>query len=160
MLSYSILHDNGAAEDVAQDVLLYVFEHIEKFRDLDRSALLHLIDLIIRRRSYNALRSEHMRSKHSAGSLDDPGCNWEPADPDPPVEEQAILNIDAARMAQAIRRLSPDQRFAIEAKYLLGMNDAEIAAELGIKKNSVRQYLTRARRRVYKLMEDESDEKK
>ena len=156
--AFSLLHDGASAEDAAQDGLLYIFEHIEKFRGLDCCTLRHLVDLIFRRRCYNLLRARRVRQKHSAGSLDDPAVFPQLADSGPSVEESALLNIDAERMAQAIRRLPPDQRFAIEAKYILGFSDAEIAEELGIKKNSVRQYLTRARRGVFSLMGDENDE--
>ena len=53
----------------------------------------------------------------------------------------------------------PDKyRDLLNYKYLLELTDAEIAELIGIKKDSVRQYLTRARRAVYALYQEDGND--
>ena len=48
----------------------------------------------------------------------------------------------------------PEGRLLLEQKYILGWSDETIASGLGIKAQSVRMSLTRAKRRTAKLMQD------
>ena len=52
-------------------------------------------------------------------------------------------------------RLPEEDRLALEAKYILQLDDRQIARQLGIKPASVRMRLTRARRLARKEMEKE-----
>jgi RNA polymerase sigma-70 factor (ECF subfamily) len=54
-------------------------------------------------------------------------------------------------MGNAILNLPEKQKELLYFKYMLGMNDSEIAAIFDIAPDSVRQYLTRARRSAKKI---------
>ncbi|MDD4621440.1 MAG: sigma-70 region 4 domain-containing protein [Methanosarcina sp.] len=58
-------------------------------------------------------------------------------------------------MGKAVLRLPPKQKYLLYFKYLLEMNDKDIAEILNISPDSVRQYLTRARRETKKLIDKE-----
>ncbi|OPY58988.1 MAG: RNA polymerase sigma factor [Pelotomaculum sp. PtaU1.Bin035] len=58
-------------------------------------------------------------------------------------------------LGNAILRLPEKQKDLLYFKYILEMADAEIAEIFGIAPDSVRQYLTRARREAKKLMDKE-----
>ena len=58
-------------------------------------------------------------------------------------------------LSNAILRLLEKDKDLLYYKYILEMNDVEIAKILSIAPDSVRQYLTRARRKARKLMEKE-----
>jgi RNA polymerase sigma-70 factor (ECF subfamily) len=61
---------------------------------------------------------------------------------DPPdssdVPLQAALNVDAARVAEALVRLPVEQRQTIELAYMSGLSHAEIAAQVGVPVGTVK----------------------
>jgi len=59
-------------------------------------------------------------------------------------------------LSKAIMKLPQSQKDLLYFKYILEMSDKEIAEILRIAPNSVRQYLTRARREAKKLIEKEA----
>ena len=69
------------------------------------------------------------------------------------MEMKYIHEEDLRHMARIWKDLDSRSQYVLEARYILGKNDAEIAAALGLKPNSVRMVLTRARKKAYDLME-------
>ena len=154
----AITQNNQVSEDLVQDVFLYVVKHIQKFRQMDCCTLRHILDISIKRRCYDYFKKQNVRKKHLCGSLDDDDSSVSVLRSNVNTEEEAIDNLTVEEVSEAIRKLSDNYRYVIEAKYLLNLTDGEIAKELGIGKASVRQYLTRARRKIYELCEGESNE--
>ncbi len=154
----AITHNNQVSEDLVQDVFLYVVKHIQKFRQMDCCTLRHILDISIKRRCYDYFKKQNVRKKHLSGSLDDDDSFISVSSTNANTEEVALNNLTVEELAEAIRKLPDHYRYAIEAKYILNLTDGEIAKELGIRKASVRQYLTRARRKIYELCEGESNE--
>lgn len=68
-------------------------------------------------------------------------------------EARLIRQEEMELLSDAISRLPQEQKDLLYFKYMLEMSDQDIAEILGIAPNSVRQYLTRARRNARKLME-------
>jgi RNA polymerase sigma-70 factor (ECF subfamily) len=68
-------------------------------------------------------------------------------------EARLIRQEEIELLADAITKLPQGQKDLLYFKYMLDMSDQDIAQILGIAPNSVRQYLTRARRNAKSLME-------
>ena len=66
----------------------------------------------------------------------------------------AIKNETIAILSEAIGKLPERDRFILESKNILEMTDKEIAKNLGISPNSVREYLTRARRKAMAVLKE------
>lgn len=154
----AITQNNQVSEDLVQDVFLYVVKHIQKFRQMDCCTLRHILDISIKRRCYDYFKEQNVRKKHLSGSLDEDNSSVFVLRSNVNTEEEAIDNLTVEELSEAIRKLPDHYRYVIEAKYLLNLTDSEIAKELGIGKASVRQYLTRARRKIYELCEGKSNE--
>ena len=71
------------------------------------------------------------------------------------VDNLIIQKEELETLSNAILRLPEKDRDLLYYKYILEMNDVEIAGILNIAPGSVRQYLTRARRKAKELMEKE-----
>ena len=76
--------------------------------------------------------------------------------PEELVAQAAKLELDA--LAQVWPRLDENTRWLLEARYILDYSDGELARELGVKPDSVRMALTRARRKARRLMESQHNE--
>lgn len=61
-------------------------------------------------------------------------------------------------LSDAVLRLPDREKDILYFKYILEKTDAEIAEDLSIRPDSVREYLTRARRAAKRLMEQEENQ--
>ena len=69
-----------------------------------------------------------------------------------------LRNAEIESLIAGLKRLPERDRWLLEMKYFRRMRDAEIARQLEIRENSVRMYLTKARRKLGELIaEDEQD---
>lgn len=73
----------------------------------------------------------------------------------PPLDELMALRERDVRLEDILGRLSEDDRTLLVGKYILGLTDEELGAELNCKADSVRMKLTRARRRALKQMKED-----
>ena len=69
------------------------------------------------------------------------------------LDERIIHQEEITELRNAILELPEQQKDVLYFKYTLELNDAEIAEILGIAPDSVRQYLTRARRNAKELLD-------
>ena len=108
-----------------------------------------------------AIKKEPQRVKNA---LLEEGKLYGIVDESTDIEGEVLKSITAEKMKDCIRQLPQVYQDVLNFKYLLELSDREIGDSLGISKNSVRQYLTRARRKaleIYNKTEgDNRDEKK
>lgn len=139
---YDILGDKWTTEDVLQTTL----------RRLEPEGLAGYIAAACRHTAYNAVRDS---SRHPWLPLD-----GEPEVPDErqEVEDRVLRRLELDALAQVWPRLDENTRWLLEARYILDYSDGELARELGVKPDSVRMALTRARRKARRLMESQHNE--
>ena len=145
-----VVRDHWISEDIAQSTLIKLIDKIDKLKGLDEQ---HLMNYIITSCKHTALNELRNRSRHPMFSINE---DWD-ADSGThtmhSMEMKYIHEEDLRHMARIQKDLDSRSQYVLEARYILGKNDAEIAAALGLKPNSVRMVLTRARKKAYDLME-------
>ena len=149
-----IVKDDYVAEDMVQETFAKIIEKIEKIRKIECCILPSYLVICIRRVCFNYLAKKQVRDKYSAQSIDDEAYNFEYEDDKTDIEAEVLLKLDVSEVKKTFLKLPEKLQNILEYKYLLEMTDEEIAKTLGINKNSVRTYLTRARREVYKRMKE------
>ena len=139
---YDILGDKWTKEDVLQTTLLRLIDHLDTLRRLEPEGLAGDI----------AVRDS---GRHPWLPLD-----GEPEVPDErqEVEDRVLRRLELDALAQVWPRLDENTRWLLEARYILDYSDGELARELGVKPDSVRMALTRARRKARRLMESQHNE--
>jgi len=145
-----IVKDHWSAEDVVQITVEKLIDKIEKLKTLDERRLAGYIVASCKHNAYNELR---YRSRHPAFSIDE---DWDSDAGDDTVhsmEAALIHEDDLRRMVEIWDKLDDRSKYVLEARYILEKSDAEIAEVLGIRPNSVRMALTRARKQAYDLMQ-------
>ena len=146
-LACRILGDTGDAEEVLQDVFLYVWRAASTF-DATRGSVLAWLLVATRSRAIDRLRSRHYGARGSLRTLEDA----------PEAASSQDLETDlAGRQWEAICRaaigeLPEDQRRALELAYFDGLTHKEIAKRtatpLGTVKTRVRLGLMKLRDRI------------
>ena len=139
--------DPDLAEDVCQDALFRVWQHIGDCRSPERFG--PWLAQAVRRHALNALRSRRPVVPLDAQTL---------ADPDAGPARRAERSDLTARLGRALGQLSPEQRQAVLIYDLEGWSHAEVAAALGTSEGMSRQHLMLARRRLRKLLADPEDD--
>jgi RNA polymerase sigma-70 factor, ECF subfamily len=85
-----------------------------------------------------------------------PRLPWRAAEPDVVIsaEDQVLAGIEHGRLGQALARLSPELRSAIEATVLDGLTCAEAAVLLGVAEGTVKSRCHRARQALRAALAD------
>ncbi len=134
-LAYRIIGDGPAAEDIVQDVFLWVWDNTDKL-DSGRGSVDGLLLTLTHRRAVDAVRSRSRRAAISA--------EWLPTYFTTEVAElidQVQSNMNAAAIRKVIESLPAEQHEVIELAYFCGMTHSEISAHTGFPLGTVKSRL-------------------
>jgi RNA polymerase sigma-70 factor (ECF subfamily) len=144
--AFLIVHDAGAAEDIAQEAMLAAVRSIDAFDR--RRPFRPWLHRIVVNRSLDWLRARARRPELSVevagraeGAL---------AGPD------ALPDALSDELMRALAALEPDERALIVMRHLLGYRSSELGRMLGMPAGTVRTRLARALARVRELLEAEA----
>ncbi|MGH9721921.1 MAG: sigma-70 family RNA polymerase sigma factor [Bryobacteraceae bacterium] len=124
-LIYRVVRDGSVAEDLVQETFLRVWNRAQGF-DPSRGALGPWVLAVARNRSIDYLRSVDGRMARSA---------FEVMDIENPalfanLEREVLGSDQARRIREALDKLNPNQRTAIELAYFEGLSQTEIAEKM------------------------------
>jgi RNA polymerase sigma-70 factor, ECF subfamily len=144
-IAHGLTGDRELAEDLAQEACARAWEQVHRgapIRSLEAWAATVVVNLarsqLRRRRTRHAVAPELQRRARLDG-------------PAPDHSGRADLALD---VAAALRRLSHRQRQATVLRFYLGLDVAEIAAQLGVSEGTVKSALSRARAALRPLLAD------
>lgn len=139
-------------EDIVQDCLVKLTEKTETLRALPEPALVSYIVAAAKNTAISCMRRQSAEQKlllcyedlaedlTARGSLD------------ASLDDVLIQLEDRERVRAVWSRLDAETKCILEGKYYLGYDNGELAQILGVKLDSVRMKLTRARRKVLALL--------
>ena len=140
-LALRVVRDAALAEDAVQEAFLVVWRTASRFV-AERAKARTWILTLVHRRAVDLVRREQFRR---AEPLQD-----EPERGGRTAEDEAWLRLERARVQEALKRLSDQQREAIELAYYGGFTQSELADRLGEPLGTVK---TRIRLGMIKLRE-------
>jgi RNA polymerase sigma-70 factor (ECF subfamily) len=139
-LAARVIGDRRAAEDVTQDVFLYLWEHPASFEP-ERGRLRTFVGTLAHRRAIDVVRREEARRRRAARDA----ASYVPV---PDVEEMAMAIVAAEQVRAEIERLPVDQREAIELAYFGGRTYRQVAEELQIPEGTAKSRMRLGLRRI------------
>ena len=120
-LAYKILQDAALAEDAVQEAFLQIWRTAGSYRPERAKASTWLLTFV-HRRAVDLVRREERRRAIPADPLPEP--------PGSGPDEEVVARSRAEVVRDALRRLPPEQREAIELAYYGGLTQSELAARL------------------------------
>jgi RNA polymerase sigma-70 factor (ECF subfamily) len=147
--AFLILHDESAAEDVAQEAFLRVFERIGRF-DESRPFGPYLLRSVVNCALDAAQKAS--RRRQVTGSLESVEGLIQRSTT---MESQAEFNALRGAIANALEKLPPRQRAAVVMRYYLQMSESEMASVLNSRPGTVKWLLNAARARLRALLDAE-----
>ncbi len=150
---YKVIHRENDVNDLAEDTFVRLIEKIPLLRTLDCCKIAAYIVCTAKSVAINFIKHRDVQQKHTFY-----GENADISDelliPEDTLEESYFRREELRALSKALLKLPEREKNILHFKYILEMNDAEIAKKLSISPGSVREYLTRARRAARKLMEE------
>jgi RNA polymerase sigma factor (sigma-70 family) len=122
-LALRIVRDRALAEDAVQEAFLAVWRSAGAFLIEQGKPSTWILTLVHRRAVDLVRREDRRRAEPLEGEP-------EPPAPDS-VEEQATLRFQRRVVQEALRRLPPEQREALELGYYGGLTQSQLAEQLG-----------------------------
>jgi RNA polymerase sigma-70 factor, ECF subfamily len=120
-LAYKILQDATLAEDAVQEAFLQIWRGAGSYRPERAKASTWLLTFV-HRRAVDLVRREERRRTIPVEPLSEP--------PGTGPDEEVVTRSRAKVVRDALRRLPPEQREAIELAYYGGLTQSELAARL------------------------------
>lgn len=139
------INDPFLVEDVISDSCVALMRNISTLRRLDHKKLCAYIVTAVRNTSISALNKQS-RLDHIFGSDDDAIVDTLPDSED--FVQRIILEEELATVMRVIESLPEKEQMVMKMKYSLELSDEVIAEQVGISVNSIRQYVSRARKRI------------
>jgi RNA polymerase sigma-70 factor, ECF subfamily len=146
-LALRIVQDAAEAEEVAQDVFVYVWQRADRF-DAARGNLTSWLVTLARSRSIDRVRSRGSQERRLEGLAREVETQANAAVEDP--FEAALLAERRRRVRVGLDALPREQRQALEIAYFEGLSHSEIASKLGLPLGTVK---TRIRQGMIRLRE-------
>jgi RNA polymerase sigma-70 factor (ECF subfamily) len=165
--AYLLAGNAADAEEAAQDGFVKAHRALGRFRrgaEL-RPWLLRIVANEARNRRRSAVRRERLALRAAIdqgvardaggghlGSAQRPGVR-RPGDAVPSPAAALLAGEERARLLAAVEALPDEHRDAIACRYLLGLDEAETAAALGVRRGTVKSRLSRALARLRETLE-------
>lgn len=152
--AYGIVKEPELAEDVLQITLVKLIEKIDLLEKMDSNKLPAYIVSAVKANAVNCYNKRKSRQKRTYSHIDDDSLHEIPDDGTLP-DDCAVNDETALRLMETLDRLPESEKSVLIYKYISEYADAEISMLLGISKNSVRVYLSRAKKHALALIQEE-----
>ena len=147
-------NDSWLVDDIMQSTLEKLMCKISLLKYLTRNRLISYIISSCKNNAYIILQYQ---STHSTIDYIDTDHIGDSTDIFSKVESRILHEETLSYLIRIWPLLTPRNQYILRAKYILEKSSAEIAHELGIKSDSVRMALTRARKEAYILIKREME---
>jgi RNA polymerase sigma-70 factor (ECF subfamily) len=138
--AYLVVHDAGAAEDIAQEAFLSAIRSLDRFDR--RRPFGPWLNRIVVNRAIDWARARALR-RETAADFETDAASFE-----------AGTSVYSDEILAALRELSPEHRAVVVLRYLLDYTPGEIAEMLGLPRGTVNSRLRRALDRLGGKMEE------
>ena len=142
-----------AAEDCGQEAMIRIWRNLANYRS--ECALESWVYRIAANCCMDWLRKKKRDRSVSMEPLREQG--FDPADPSPGTEEQAVAKDERQRLREAIARLPDDQREALILTQLEKVPYEEAAQALGVSEGTVKSRVNRAKARLKEILTEERE---
>lgn len=143
------------AEDILQNALVRLIDKIRLLRSRNRDQLVNYIISTCKTTALDYINRslpKHEISLEECEDRSDTESNYN----NHVVEFHLIKEEELGALYQVLHRLDTNTRCLLEGYYFLDKSMAELGEELGIKPDSVRMALARARRKAFALLQNDT----
>lgn len=145
--------DREAASDCGQEAMVRIWRGLGNYRG--ECAFETWVYRIAANCSMDWLRKKKRDRSESIEPMREAG--FDPADPRPGTEEQALRKDEHRRLRESIARLPEDQREALVLTQLEGVSYEAAAEQLGVSEGTVKSRVNRAKARLKEWLAEDGE---
>ena len=150
-VAIDIVRDPQIAEDMVSVAITEMIEGIDTLRKINCCRMRSYVASIIRNDSIDYIRKRDRQGKYSF-LIDETTLSNIPAEG--AVDDHMLRTVEIAVLKKAVAKLPQRARTLLQMKYVDEKNDKEIANILHIGQDSVRAYLSRARKHLLQIIKE------
>lgn len=154
-----ITNDEHSSEDLAHDTMLKLIKQVPLLRGLNGTKLAVYIDTAAKNTARDFIRHNANQRKHLFFTDEIEHVAEQSKENRDEVMRSLLLKSSIASVRKAAQKLLGQHKNVLRFKYVYEKTDLEISEELGIARNSVRMYLTRARRALLETLDEDGDDR-
>lgn len=151
-IAINIVREPQTAEDMVASAITEMIEEIDMLRKIKSCRMRSYIASMVRNDSIDYVRKRDRQGKYAFLTDDDEMMNRIPAEGC--VDDHILQTAEVEVLQKGIARLHPRERTLLLIKYVDEKNDKEIASILNIGQDSVRVYLSRARKHLLQIVKE------
>ena len=138
-------------EDIVYESLVRIMEHMDKFRSLLPRERVQYGKAVVRNLSYTYSKRQSLYTMVPFEDVD----TYLTVEEGQLPESVVSTRIRVEHLRKIWAQMPVEERLLLEQKYVLDWSDHDLAISLGIKPQSVRMRLTRARRNILRLLKEQ-----
>lgn len=151
-IAIDIVREPQIAEDMVAAAITEMIEEIDMLRKIKSCRMRSYIASIVRNDSIDYVRKRDRQGKYAFLPDDDEMMNRIPAEGS--VDDRILQTAEIEVLRKGIARLHQRERTLLLMKYVDEKDDKEIANTLSIGQDSVRAYLSRARKHLLQIIKE------
>ncbi|MCA9879218.1 MAG: sigma-70 family RNA polymerase sigma factor [Thermomicrobiales bacterium] len=148
-VALTLLRDAGAAEDLVHEAFLRAWRRAGSYRP-DRGSLRSWLLAIVRNAAIDQLRQQALQRRPEIAAAQ--AALHSTVEPD--ITAQVALSLDVERLHQALAKLAPGQRRAVQQAFLAEVTHREIAQQEGVPLGTVKGRVRLGLQRLRVLLAD------
>lgn len=150
-MAMKVVKEHSAAQDVVSSACIRMMEETERIAAVDADKRTYYVLAIVRNTAKMYLRNSE---NAKCTPIDDESMLDLMSDEHGSVEEFVIYNVEIELLLKAMGMMDERFKYLLELKYWQQKDDGFIAAIMNVSKDSVRYYLTMARRQLKQKLEE------
>ena len=148
-----MLHNVQDTEDVINTACVSLIKNLARIRDFDSCTLQAYLIATIKNTAVNYIKKRDRIRSHAVSDPDSAFATV--ATDDSEADRDMLQKSELEELKQALRNLPEPEMTLLQMKYVLDLPDEQIAKEYGIKRASVRAYLSKARRHAREILKED-----
>jgi RNA polymerase sigma-70 factor, ECF subfamily len=146
-IAYRVLSDRTLADDITQDVFVWLWQHAERF-DASRGKLRTLLLTKSHGKSVDMVRSRNARrAREELDAVDAPRVVDE-------IDAELMAMTEAEQIRTALTKLRPEERTAVELAYFGGNTYRQVATILGEPEGTIKTRIRSGLRHLHTFLTD------
>lgn len=151
-VAMQIVQDHQIAEDMVMAAIADMIDKIEVLRKIQRCRMRSYVASIVRNDSIDYVRKRNRQGKYAFLPDDEELMNKVASEGE--VDDAVLQDAEIEVLHKALAGLSMKERLLLTMKYVDESSDKDIAAVLHIGQDSVRTYLSRARKHLQQIIKE------
>ena len=151
---YKVLKENSdEIDDLVQNVFVKLINKIDLIQSFEEAVLISYIIVVSKNVAINFIKNRSKKSERTFFGEEDDVMDSIIDDNKTP-EELFIINAEQENLYKVLKQLPEKYRLFLQYKYFSNMSDKSIADIFNIGANSVKVYISRARKMAYELLKE------